>query len=210
MRRTLVLVAGIALIAAACSNETDSESAEAASTTTAPPSTTAVEQTTTTEAVATTTTTRLPTTTTADESDGPESNLDNPLVVLEIDFDASFVLIRNTGTEEYDLSGHWICNRPSYNQLPDQVLAPGDVIELDVRLLGLRADSGELALYTSGDFENSTEIIRYVQWGTDSHGRTDTAVAGGIWPEGDFVDNRGSSIKSSGSNPVSSADWSSL
>lgn len=205
MRRVLVLIAGIALIGAACSGETDSE---AASTATAPASTTAAEQVTTTAAAATTT--LPPTTTTADESDGPESNLDSPLVVLEIDFDSSFILIRNDGTEEYDLAGHWICNRPSYNQLPDQVLAPGDVIELDVRSLGLRADSGELALYTSGDFESSTDIIRYVQWGTDSHGRTDTAVAGGIWPEGDFVDNQGSSIKSSGSNPVSSADWSSL
>jgi hypothetical protein len=169
-----------------------------------------MEQTTTTEAAAPTSTTLPPTTTTTDESDEPKSNLDSPLVVLEIDFDASFVLIQNDGTEEYDLSGHWICNRPSYNQLPDQVLAPGDVIELDVRSLGLRADSGELALYTSGDFESSTDIIRYVQWGTDSHGRTDTAVAGGIWPEGDFVDNQGSSIQSSGSNPVSSSDWSSI
>ncbi len=131
-------------------------------------------------------------------------------MVLEIDFDSSFILIRNDGAEDYDLSGHWVCNRPSYNQLPEQVLAPGDVIELDVRSLGLSADSGELALYTSGDFESPTDIIRYVQWGTDSHGRTDTAVAGGVWPDGDFVDNQGSSIKSSGSNPVSSDEWSSI
>lgn len=209
MRRTLVLVAGIALIGAACSSGTSSESAEEVSSTATQVSTTAVEQTTTT-AGATTTTTTLPSGTTTDASDGSNLNLDSPLVVLEIDFDASFVLIRNDGTEDYDLSGHWICNRPSYNQLPDQVLAPGDVIELDVRSLGLRAESGELALYTSGDFESSTDIIRYVQWGTDAHGRTDTAVAGGVWAEGDFVDNQGSSIESSGSNPISSADWSSI
>jgi hypothetical protein len=209
MRRALVLAAGVALLAAACSSETNSESTEAVSATTTQVSTTAVEQTTTTAAAVTTTAAPAATTTT-EGSDGPESNLDSPLVVLEIDFDASFVLIRNAGTEDYDLSGHWICNKPSYNQLPDQVLAPGDVIEFDARLLGLDADSGELALYTSGDFESSEDIIRYVQWGSDSHGRTDTAVAGGIWPEGDFVDNQGSSIESSGSNPVSSADWSSI
>jgi hypothetical protein len=207
MRRTLALVIGVALIAAACSSGTSSESTEEASSTTAQVSSTAVEQTTITAAATTTATTPPPTTTT---TDGPESDLNSPLVVLEIDFDSSFILIRNDGTTDYDLSGHWICNRPSYNQLPDQVLAPGDVIELDVRSLGLNADSGELALYTSGDFESSADIIRYVQWGTDSHGRTDTAVAGGVWPDGDFVDNQGSSIKSSGSDPVSSADWSSI
>jgi hypothetical protein len=128
---------------------------------------------------------------------------------VAIDFAAGFILIRNDGDEDYDLAGHWICNRPTYSQLPDEVLAPGDVVEIDASAVELSAGGGELALYTSRDFSNADDILRYVQWGTDSHGRTATAVAGGVWQNGDFVDNQGGNLASVGSDPVSAADWSS-
>ena len=143
------------------------------------------------------------------ESDSGVKDVASPLVVVAIDFAAGFILIRNDGDDDYDLGGHWICNRPTYSQLPDEVLAPGDVVEIEASAVGLNADSGELALYTSRDFSNADDIIRYVQWGTDSHGRTATAVAGGVWQMGDFVDNQGGNLDSVGSDPVSAADWSS-
>jgi hypothetical protein len=66
------------------------------------------------------------------------------------------------------------------------VLAQGDVVEIEASAVRLNPDSGELALYTSDDFSNADDIIRYVQWGTDSHGRAATAVAGGSdWPHGE-------------------------
>ena len=207
MRRTLGLIFALALVVAACSSGSGGDSSEEEPSTTAQATTTVAETTTTTTTAATTTstTTQVVTTTT----DGEDSNLGSPLVVVSVSFDALFIQLRNDGDEDYDISGHWLCNRPSYFQLPGQVLSPGDVIEIDVRSLGMNPDSGELALYTSGDFGSSADIIRYVQWGTDSHGRTSVAVAGGVWPEGDFVDNQGGNLESTGSNPVSSADWSS-
>lgn len=203
MRPILAPAFALALLTVACGGDGGTQVEESSTTTQASSATTT---TTTTVAAATTTTSATATTTT---TGGDDSNLGSPLVFVSVTFDGSFILIRNDGDEDYDISGHWVCNRPSYFRLPDQVLASGDVIEIDAKSLGLNADSGELALYTSGDFGRSEDIIRYVQWGTDSHGRTSVAVAGGVWPDGDFVDNQGSDIESSGSNPVSSVDWSS-
>jgi len=198
MRRAIALALGLTLLAAACGSGSDS-SAEDPSTTAPAPTTAGTSTTTTTAAVPTT----------SDGSGGDPGNSARSLVIVAVSFDAGLILIRNDGNVDYDLSGHWLCNRPTYARLPDQVLAPGDVIEIDASKVGLSADSGELGLYTSGDFGNPAAIIRYVQWGTDSHGRTGTAVAGGVWLEGDFVDNQGGNLESSGSDPVSVADWSS-
>jgi hypothetical protein len=148
----------------------------------------------------------VPDTTTAEVPAGGEAS---PLVIVAVDFEAGLIVIRNDGDEDYDLTGHWICNRPTYSELPGEVLGPGTIIEIDTAVIGLSADSGEVALYTSSDFGNADDILRYVQWGTDSHGRTAVAVAGGVWQDGDFVDNLGGNIESTGSDPVSASDWSS-
>ena len=192
MRRAIPLVLALMLVTAACNSGSDSTSGDtsvtaAPSTTAAPPTTTASE------------------TTTSEVSRGQVS----PLVIVGVDFEAGFILIRNDGDEDYDLAGHWICNRPNYSELPSEILGPGRIIEIDTAAIGLSADSGEIALYTSSDFSSADDIRRYVQWGTDSHGRTATAVAGGVWQNGDFVDNQGGNIESNGSDPVSAADWSS-
>ncbi len=136
-------------------------------------------------------------------------NSGHPLVIVAADFDAGFVLIRNDGDADVDLSGMWLCNRPNYVPLPDQVLKPGRVAEVDAFDLKLDPSSGELALYTERAFDDPAAIIRYVQWGDDAHGRTSVAVAANVWPAGDFVDNQGKNIQASGSNPLSSADWTS-
>jgi hypothetical protein len=164
---------------------------------------------TTTSAPVTTSSTSAMTTSSTGETGFDAGDAASPLVVVAIDFTAGFILIRNDGDEDYDLAGHWICNRPTYSQLPDEVLAPGDAVEIEASAVGLNADGGELALYTSGDFSSAEDIIRYVQRGTDTHGRTATAIAGGVWQTGDFVDNQGANLDSVGSDPVSAADWSS-
>ncbi|MCL1588393.1 MAG: hypothetical protein M3092_08240, partial [Actinomycetia bacterium] len=133
----------------------------------------------------------------------------SPLVIVAVDFEAGLIVIRNDGDEDYDLTGHWICNRPTYSELPGEVLGSGAIIEIDTAVIGLSADSGEIALYTSSDFGSADDILRYVQWGTDSHGRTAVAVAGGVWQDGDFVNNQSANIESSGSDPISASDWSS-
>ncbi len=201
MLRGIAPVLALSLLGAACASASDSSVEETPTTTDG-----AVSLATSTS---TTTSTSAPTTSSTRETDSDASDAASPLVVVAIDFAAGFILIRNDGDEDYDLGGHWICNRPTYSQLPDAVLAPGDVIEIEASAVGLSAGSGELALYTSGDFSNADDIIRYVQWGTDSHGRTATAVAGSVWQNGDFVDNQGGNLASVGSDPVSAADWSS-
>jgi len=195
MLRGIAPVLALSLLAAACASGSDSSVEETPATTTSTP--------------ATTSSTSASTTSSTGVTDSDASDVASPLVVVAIDFAAGFILFRNDGDEDYDLGGHWICNRPTYSQLPDEVLAPGDVIEIEASAVGLNAASGELALYTSGDFSNPDDIVRYVQWGTDSHGRTATAVAGGVWQSGDFVDNQGGNLASVGSDPVSAADWSS-
>jgi hypothetical protein len=181
------------MLAAACSSGSSSDSTEDAPTT--------VPNSTTSE----TPTTVAPETTTSEVSREPGS----PLVIVAVDFEAGLIQIRNDGDVDYDLAGHWICNRPTYIELPSEVLAPSTIVEIDTAAIGLNADSGEIALYTSSDFGSADDILRYVQWGTDSHGRTAVAVAGGVWQDGDFVDNQGGGIESVGSDPVSAADWSS-
>ena len=152
-------------------------------------------------------TTDAPTTTTTAAPPGGDSG--SPLVIAAVDFDAAVIVIRNDGTADYGLTGHWICNRPTDSELPGQVLGAGETIEIDTSVIGLNADDGEIALYTSSDFGSADDILRYVQWGTDSHGRTSVAVAGGVWQDGDVVDNQGANIESTGSNPISAADFSS-
>ena len=189
------------MLAAACSTGSSSDSTEDAPTT-VPNSTTSETPTT---VARETTTSAAPATTTSEVS----SESGSPLVIASVDFEAGLILFRNDGDDDYDLTGHWICNRPTYSELPGEVLAPGTTIEIATAAIGLKADSGEIALYTSSDFGSADGILRYVQWGTDSHGRTAVAVAGGVWQDGDFVDNQGGTIESVGSDPVSAADWSS-
>jgi hypothetical protein len=194
MRRAIPLVFALTLFATACSSESSDDS---------------VVEIPTTESSSTSTltpTSVVPDTTMSEVAGGGDPS---PLVIVAVDFEAGFILIRNDGDDDYDLAGHWICNRPTYSELPGDVLAPGTTIEIDTAAIGLDADSGEIALYVSSDFGSADDILRYVQWGTDSHGRTAVAVAGGVWQNGDFVDNKSANIESTGSDPVSASDWSS-
>lgn len=208
MLRGTALLIVLSLLAAACAGTNDSLVEETSTTADGGASVT-TSTSATTSAPETTSSTSATTTSSSGAPDSGVSDAASPLVVVAIDFAAGFILIRNDGDEDYALGGHWICNRPTYSQLPDEVLAPGDVIEIEASVVGLNADSGELALYTSRDFSNADDVVRYVQWGTDSHGRTATAVAGGVWQKGDFVDNQSGNLESVGSDPVSAADWSS-
>lgn len=193
MQRVIPLVLALTLLATACSSGDSDDSPGETSTTVTSPTSSATQ------------TTAAQETTTSEVSRGDVS----ALVIVAVDFEVGFILIRNDGDEDYDLTGHWICNRPTYSELPSETLAPGRIIEIDTAAIGLSAESGEVALYTSSDFGNADDILRYVQWGTDSHGRTEVAVAGGVWQDGDFVDNQSTNIESTGSDPASASDWSS-
>lgn len=121
------------------------------------------------------------------------------------------IVITNTGASDYDLTGHQLCNRPTYIELPAQMLAPGATIEIPTSDLGLSPDSGEVGLYTARDFGNPEAIIRYVQWGEGDHGRSGTAVEAGVWTDaGEFVPGGSMLYTTSVADPISPSDWSAV
>lgn len=200
MTRTLTI---LALVLAACGGSAGTDDPPPSSTTT---TTTQAPTTTTTATPAdgdtTTTTTQATTTTAATQVSGPAK-----LVIASIDFETGMFTLRNDGGESLDLTGYFACNRPNYVELPGRVLEPGATTDISTGGLSLSADDGELGIYTSQSFSSTSAIRAYVQWGSDGHGRTGTAVDAGVWTEGEFVDNQGAPIVSSGSDPISSADW---
>lgn len=62
-----------------------------------------------------------------------------------------------------------------------------DTFDASGKLGNIAAESGEVGLYSRGDFGSSGAIVDYVEWGMAGHGRTSVAVEAGIWPGGGFV-----------------------
>ena len=100
------------------------------------------------------------------------------LQVTSVDFTTGVAVLTNVGTGNFDLNGHWICNRPSYAELPEEVLQPGEFVE--VSLDGFSPDGGEVAIYSSNSFGDNEAILAYVGWGAGG-GRQSVAVEAGVW-----------------------------
>jgi hypothetical protein len=223
------LVLALTLGLTACSGDDDAgddtveTTAPETTTTTAAPATSAPQTSTTTAAPATTTT-AAPDTTTTTIAAGPGA-LAMTRVVYE---PTTFVMITNVGGSPIELGQHWLCQRPSYSQLPATVLEPGDTVaigfdgdppsdlvgltatfDLEGALGGVTRDDGELGLYTAASFDDVSAITDYVQWGSAGHGRESVAVGAGIWTEGAFVDVpiEATSISSSGLPSAGFEDW---
>ncbi len=197
MRRVLALTAVFLLVVAACGGDDDADTTVA--------TTTAADTTTPADTTAPPATTVSPTTT---DAAGGAAEGEAAIVIDAIDFANDRIVLRNAGGEAYDLTGHWICNRPNYAELPAETLEPGGTIELAASLVGLGPDGGELGVYTARAFDDPAAMVRYVAWGAAGQGRQGTAVEAGLWSEGDFVDNAGAGLVSAGDNPVGSDDWS--
>ena len=184
------------MLAAACGGE-------AAPPTTQPsaaPATTVLETTTApTTAPPTTQTTQAPTTTEA-----PAGAAEFAITSVGLNPAGPMAVITNIGSSPGVLGGYWLCQRPSYYQIPEIELQPGEFTVISfggtdfqppdgaketflANLGGVGADEGEIALYTSQSFGNSNAIVDYVEWGSADHGRSSVAVLAGIWPEGGFV-----------------------
>ena len=183
MRRATLALA-LALVAAACSSGGE-EAGAADETTTTTSSTTIGEAT--------------PTTAAANAGEGG-------LAIETVGFgDGAFVVITNTGGEPTELSGHWLCRRPNYVQLPDVSVGVGERVAIPLGdaqieppegaitvepISGLGTfdpDSGEVGLYRSSAFDDPDAIVAYVEWGQSGHGRSGTATAAGVWADGGFV-----------------------
>ncbi len=198
MKRIALLLAFV-VVAAACG---DDDAGDSTVTTAATTTSQAPAETTTTPAAETTTT--VAETTTAPTTTAAEAH-EVGLVITSLGFESDMVVITNFGSETIDLSGYWLCQRPSYAAIPSVELAPGEFLSIDLggdvffpipgsktiegslNVGGLNPTSGELALYSSNSFGSAEAIVSYVEWGTAGHGRSSVAVQAGIWPEGGFV-----------------------
>ena len=214
-----VLLVGV-LVASACADDTASTTvATTAPATTSAPATTQAAATTTatTQAPATT---AAPTTTVAASTSG----LQIVQVGLDTSFQEGWVLLQNTGNTPWNLSGHYLCQRPSYFALPDVTIPAGDIYWVNVGVVndvpGVGAngavgsfdpDGGEVGLYSSNSFGDANAILSYVEWGSTGHGRSSVAVAAGIWDAGDFVtvpsDLTGAISVSDSAAPPGAANW---
>ena len=187
MRRLLVLLATVTLLLAACGNDDDAAPGGGGST-----DDVATDDGGATDDVAT---------------DGAAVGA-RSVVISAVSFgDAGVITLENIGDTDIDLTGHWLCNRPIYVEVPGGVLAPGESIEIPSSDLSLDPASGEVGLYSSNQFGSATAIIAYVEYGSPGRGREPTAVAGGVWTEGEFVDNGGEGFSLVGDDPRTGADY---
>jgi hypothetical protein len=175
-RRVAIAVASFALIGAACGGD-DGGSSEGSTATVAESA--------------------------ADDGEESEAAVESPLQVTSVDYTTGVATLTNTGDQPYDLKGHWICQRPTYAELPDEVLDPGATYEAS--LGGFDAGGGEVAVYTSNSFSSSEDIVSYVGWGSGG-GRQGVAEEAGIW-SGGTVQPTGDAITLSG-EPGSAGGWS--
>lgn len=104
--------------------------------------------------------------------------------------------IGNLGPDAGDLTGFWIAIHPFYLEIPSTIVAPGKAIivstaddadpELVIPAAGLlptlKSGSGEIGLYSSGDFGDPDAIVDYVEWGSTGHVRSSVAIEAGLWP----------------------------
>lgn len=197
-RAAIASVAVLALFAAACGSDDDASPAD-----TAPPPTQLDD---TDGAPATDPPATDPAATDPPASEPADAPTDNgrgaPLQVTAVSFETGVATLTNTGDEPYDLSGHWICNRPSYAELGSTVIEPGGTFEAS--LGGFNPGGGEVAIYSSDAFGSSDDIVAYVGWGSGG-GRQSVAEDAGIWV-GDPVQPTGTEITLTGQTG-SAAGW---
>lgn len=200
--KRIALPIALVLVLAACGDDStgaDTTTTTAATSTTAAETTSSTAAETTTTAADTTTTVAETTTTTAD---GPAGVV---FQIQSVSFGSPMVVIYNIGDEGGSLAGHWLCQRPSYAELPDITLEPGEGLAISLggnvflpppglktadgqlNIGALDPASGEIALYSSNSFGSSDAIVSYVEWGNSDHGRSSVAVGAGIWEAGAFV-----------------------
>jgi hypothetical protein len=181
-----------ALMAAACSGGDSVDTTSSSPATTTAPTTTAA--TTTVAPTVTSTTTAAPTETTTPTE--PPTSGPPPLVVTSVDFEEEWVEITNVSGSDYSLDGHFVCNFPTYISIGDLgTIAAGESFTIELADLAASQSTGEVGVYTSNDFANPDAMVTYVEWGTPDHGRSDVAVAAGLWTDGDFVDNGHASFR---------------
>ena len=133
----------------------------------------------------------------------------NTVIVESITLDGreGVTVIRNDRPDTVSLDGWYLCQFPNYFRLPSRTLDPGqrltvhassgtdsgDEIFAGGTLGFFSGELGEMAVYTSGNFNSADAILSYISW-NGARGRRDVARRAGIWGDSDIAAGDGDTI----------------
>lgn len=115
--------------------------------------------------------------------------------ITGVDPNQNLVFIRNYGSAAVDITNHILSSKLTNFTVGSMTVIAGTPSSLGsmqtawVQGGNLDAAGADLALYTPGttDFNNTANLLDFVQWKSGGHGRESVAVSKGIWTAGDFV-----------------------
>ena len=119
----------------------------------------------------------------------------------EVDPAGRWVELTNTGNQTIDISGFFLCNFPSYEQIQSMTVVTGSV-NLDpgafvvVEWQPIGTTDGEIGLYRpgTGSFGTASNMLDYMQYVTSGHTRENVAVTNGFWEAGTTVGGPGDGL----------------
>ncbi len=115
--------------------------------------------------------------------------------ITGVDPNQNLVFIRNYGATTVDITGYILSSKLTNFTVGSMTVIAGTPASLGsmqtawVQGGSLDAAGADLALYAPNttDFNNTSNLLDFVQWKSGGHGRESVAVSKGIWTAGDFV-----------------------
>lgn len=109
-----------------------------------------------------------------------------------VDVSNSHVTLTNFGNEAQNVSNHWLCNFPAYDQINTlQIVEGNEQVQPGESVKYLWSDisgiNGELGYYSTNSFSQSSAMLDYMEWGSGFHQRESLAVSNGYWTSGGFA-----------------------
>jgi hypothetical protein len=112
------------------------------------------------------------------------------IIITEV-FDNGTFTLKNTGSDDLDVSEYWACDFPTYQQFTNINIECGELVmppngELVLSSFGgnFGTDDSELGIYIDQAFGSVNSILAYVEWGGTEHQRSVLAVQAGLWSAG--------------------------
>ena len=115
--------------------------------------------------------------------------------ITGVDPNQNLVFIRNLGSTPVDVTGHILSTKLTNFTIGSMTVIAGNPSSLGsmqtawVQGGSIDATGADLALYSPNttDFNNTSNLLDFVQWKSGGHGRESVAVSKGIWTAGVFV-----------------------
>lgn len=115
--------------------------------------------------------------------------------ILGVDPNQNLVKIRNYGPTTVDITSYILSSKLTNFTVGSMSVIGGNpsaLISMQTAWVqggSIDATGADLALYAPGttNFNNTSNLLDFVQWKSGGHGRESVAVSKGIWTAGDFV-----------------------